>query len=138
MRRDAHTHGQPRTALMSIAAAALLVALKLGVGLATGSLGLISTGIESSGDVIAAGLTFFPGRLGGRVALGTGRLGLMSTGIESSGDVIAAVLTFFAVRLGGRPADPEHPYGHRRAENLGALGEASILIAGGGFAAPQA
>src|SRR5581483_5148435 len=84
-----------RTTLVSIAAAALLVALKLGVGLATGSLGLISTGIESSGDVIAA------------------------------------VLTFFAVRLGGRPADPEHPYGHRRAENLAALGEAAILSAGG-------
>lgn len=84
-----------RTTLVSIAAASLLVALKLGVGLATGSLGLISTGIESSGDVAAA------------------------------------VLTFFAVRLGGRPADPEHPYGHRRAENLGALGEAGILLAGG-------
>ena len=88
-----------RTTLVSIAAAALLVALKLGVGLATGSLGLISTGIESSGDVIAA------------------------------------VLTFFAVRLGGRPADPEHPYGHRRAENLAALGEAAILVAGGMFVA---
>jgi cation diffusion facilitator family transporter len=91
-----------RTTLVSIAAAGLLVALKLGVGLATGSLGLISTGIESSGDVIAA------------------------------------VLTFFAVRLGGRPADPEHPYGHRRAENLGALGEAGILLAGGLFVAGEA
>jgi cation diffusion facilitator family transporter len=91
-----------RTALVSIAAASLLVALKLGVGLATGSLGLISTGIESSGDVVAA------------------------------------VLTFFAVRLGGRPADPEHPYGHRRAENLGALGEAGILLAGGLFVAVAA
>jgi cation diffusion facilitator family transporter len=84
-----------RTTLVSIAAATLLVALKLGVGLATGSLGLLSSGIESSGDVIAA------------------------------------TLTFFAVRLGGRPADPEHPYGHRRAENLGALGEAAILLGGG-------
>ncbi len=91
-----------RTTLVSIAAAAALVALKLGVGLATGSLGLISTGIESSGDVIAA------------------------------------VLTFFAVRLGGRPADPEHPYGHRRAENLGALGEAGILLAGGLFVGVEA
>jgi cation diffusion facilitator family transporter len=81
--------------LVSVAAAGLLVALKLGVGLATASLGLISSGIESSGDVIAA------------------------------------VLTFFAVKLGGRPADFEHPYGHRRAENLGALGEAAILLAGG-------
>jgi cation diffusion facilitator family transporter len=86
---------QRRTTLVSIAAAGLLVVLKLGTGLATGSLGLISSGVESSGDVGAA------------------------------------ILTFFAVRLGRRPADPEHPYGHRRAENLGALGEAAILLAGG-------
>jgi cation diffusion facilitator family transporter len=91
-----HAIGQRRTALASIAAAGLLVLLKLGVGLLAGSLGLISAGIESSGDVVAAGLTFF------------------------------------AMRLGARPADPEHPYGHRRAENLGALGEAAILLVGGG------
>src|ERR1700732_3462066 len=84
-----------RTPLVAIAAAGLLVLLKLGVGLATHSLGLISAGIESSGDVVAA------------------------------------ILTFFAVRLGGRPADRGHPYGHRRAENLGALGEAALLLAGG-------
>jgi cation diffusion facilitator family transporter len=84
-----------RTTLVSIAVAGLLVAIKLGVGLGTHSLGLVSAGIESSGDVVAA------------------------------------VLTFFAVRLGGRPADRGHPYGHRRAENLGALGEAAILIGGG-------
>src|SRR5438552_3728227 len=50
---------QQRTTLVSIAAAALLVALKLGVGVASGSLGLVSAGIESSGDVIAAIATFF-------------------------------------------------------------------------------
>jgi len=93
---------QQRTALVSIAAAALLVGLKLGVGLATASLGLISAGVESSGDVVAA------------------------------------ILTFFAVRLGGRPADREHPYGHRRAENLAALGEAAILLAGATVVAIEA
>ena len=93
---------EQRTAIASIAAAAVLVALKLGVGLVSGSLALISAGIESSGDVIAA------------------------------------VLTFFAVRLGGRPADRGHPYGHRRAENLGALGEAAILLGGGVFVSIEA
>ena len=53
-----------RTALVSIAAAALLVVLKLGTGILTGSLGLISAGIESSGDVVAAVLTFLAIRLG--------------------------------------------------------------------------
>ncbi|MGH2863935.1 MAG: cation diffusion facilitator family transporter [Solirubrobacteraceae bacterium] len=90
-----HTLTQRGTTVVSIAAAGLLLALKLGVGLATGSLGLVSSGIESSGDVVAA------------------------------------ALTFFAVGLGGRPADFDHPYGHRRAENLGALGEAALLLGGG-------
>jgi cation diffusion facilitator family transporter len=80
---------------MSVFAAGVLVVLKLGTGLLTGSLALVSAGIESSGDVVAA------------------------------------VLTLFAVRLGGRPADTNHPYGHRRAENLAALGEAAILTGGG-------
>src|SRR4051794_41728695 len=62
------SRGQSTTALVSIAAAALLVVLKLGTGIATGSLGLISAGIESSGDVVAAVLTFFAIRLGGRPA----------------------------------------------------------------------
>ena len=93
---------QRRTTLVSIAAAGLLVILKLGVGLTAGSLALISAGIESSGDVLAA------------------------------------ILTFFAVRLGRQPADPEHPYGHGRAENLGALGEAGILLAGGLVVAVEA
>src|SRR5689334_13574882 len=93
-RGSARGPGPRRTTLVSIGVATVLVALKLGTGLATNSLGLISAGIESSGDVLAA------------------------------------VLTFFAVRLAGRPADRGHPYGHRRAENLGAIGEAAILIAG--------
>ncbi|HEX4563058.1 MAG TPA: cation diffusion facilitator family transporter [Solirubrobacteraceae bacterium] len=101
-RAEEHGLTQRRTTLVSIAAATVLVAIKLGAGLASGSLGLISTGIESSGDVIAA------------------------------------LLTFFAVRLSGRPADREHPYGHRRAENLGALGEAAILLAGAIFVAAEA
>ena len=80
---------------MSVFAAAALVVLKLGTGLLTGSLALVSAGIESSGDVVAA------------------------------------VLTLLAVRLSVRPADANHPYGHRRAENLAALGEAAILTGGG-------
>ena len=92
---ELETKGQIRTALASVFAAGALVVLKLGTGLLTGSLGLVSAGIESSGDVVAA------------------------------------VLTLFAIRLGGRPADANHPYGHHRAENLAALGEAIILTGGG-------
>ena len=93
--RGSPGQGQRRTALLSVFAAATLMVLKLGTGLLVGSLGLVSAGIESSGDVVAA------------------------------------LLTLFVIRVGGRPADAEHPYGHRRAENLGALGESVILTGGG-------
>lgn len=102
MTDSAAPRGQTQTALVSIGAAVLLVALKLGTGIATGSLALVSAGIESSGDVVAA------------------------------------ILTLLAIRLGGRPADREHPYGHRRAENLAALGEAAILSGGGAFVVVEA
>jgi len=48
-----------RTALVSIAVAALLVVIKLVAGLATGSLGLISEAVHSGTDLVAALLTFF-------------------------------------------------------------------------------
>lgn len=92
---ELQARGQVRTALVSVVAAGALVVLKLGAGLVVGSLGLVSAGIESSGDVVAA------------------------------------MLTLSAIRLGARPADANHPYGHRRAENLAALGEAAILTGGG-------
>jgi cation diffusion facilitator family transporter len=53
----ADERAQRKTALYSVLAAAVLVVLKLGTGLVTGSLALISAGIESSGDVVAALLT---------------------------------------------------------------------------------
>ena len=94
--------GERRTTIISILAAAFQMVLMLGTGLATGSLGLVSAGVESTGDVVAA------------------------------------VVTFFAVRLAARPADSSHPYGHRRAENLSALAEATILVGGGLFVTIEA
>ena len=48
-----------RTALVSVLAAVALVALKLGTGLATHSLGLVSEALHSGTDLVAALLTFF-------------------------------------------------------------------------------
>ena len=50
---------QRRTALVSVFAACALIALKLGTGLATHSLGLVSEAIHSGSDLVAALLTFF-------------------------------------------------------------------------------
>lgn len=59
---------QRRTALVSIGAAAALVALKLGTGLASGSLGLVSEALHSGTDLVAALLTFFAIGVAGRPA----------------------------------------------------------------------
>jgi len=57
-----------RTALASIAAATVLLALKLGTGLASGSLGLVSEALHSGTDLVAALLTFFAVGVAGRPA----------------------------------------------------------------------
>ena len=50
---------QRRTALVSVLAAVLLIAVKLGVGLATNSLALLSEALHSGTDLVAALLIFF-------------------------------------------------------------------------------
>ena len=59
---------QRRTALVSVVAACVLISLKLGTGLATGSLGLISEAIHSGTDLVAALLTLFAVGVAGRPA----------------------------------------------------------------------
>ena len=59
---------QRRTALLSVVAAAALIALKLATGLATHSLGLISEAVHSGTDLVAALLTFFAVGVAGRPA----------------------------------------------------------------------
>ncbi len=95
-------NAQRRTALASVVAACVLIGLKLGTGLATGSLGFLSEAVHS----------------------GT--------------DLVAALLTFFAVGVAVRPADSQHPYGHGKAEHLGALGEGAILVVASLFIAWRA
>ena len=50
---------QRRTALVSVVAASMLIAIKLAAGLPSGSLGLVSEALHSGTDLVAALLTFF-------------------------------------------------------------------------------
>src|SRR3954451_19224498 len=58
----------------------------------------------------------------------TGSLGILAEAVHSGVDAGAALLTLYAVGVADRPPDHEHPYGHGKAQNLSALGEAAILI----------
>lgn len=62
------------------------------------------------------------------VGLLTGSLGILSEAVHSLFDLAASTFTLFAVRTARKPADPEHPYGHGRAENLAAFAEGILLL----------
>lgn len=57
-----------RAAISSVIWSAVLTVLKLGAGVATGSLGIMSEALHSSMDFIAAGITFYAVRMAARPA----------------------------------------------------------------------
>jgi cation diffusion facilitator family transporter len=106
---------QRRTALVSVVAAIVLIALKLGAGLASHSLGLISEALHSGTDLVAALLTFFAVGVAVRPAdvahqYGHGKAEHLSALAEAA---ILAVASFFIAwraithLVGGRTASVE-------------------------------
>jgi cation diffusion facilitator family transporter len=62
------------------------------------------------------------------IGLWTNSLGILSEAAHSALDLVAAAVTLWAVRASAQPADPEHPYGHGKIENLSALFETVLLL----------
>ena len=52
------------------------------------------------------------------VGFPTGSVSVISEAIHSFIDLAAAVMTFFSIGIAQRPADPGHPYGHEKVENV--------------------
>jgi cation diffusion facilitator family transporter len=107
---------QRRTALVSVAAAATLLALKLVVGLFTHSLGLISEALHSGTDLIAALLTFYAVGYSVRPAdrghhYGHGKAEHLSALAEATILVVATVLIVWqaATRVSGSSSARVHP-----------------------------
>ncbi|NLR81373.1 cation diffusion facilitator family transporter [Chitinophaga eiseniae] len=61
------------------------------------------------------------------VGILTGSLGLIAEGVHSLLDLLSTLVTFVAVRVAAKPPDANHPYGHERAESLGALAGMTLL-----------
>jgi cation diffusion facilitator family transporter len=59
---------------------------------------------------------------------------LLADGVHNAGDIIAIIAALSAMRISKRPADEDHPYGHGKAEVVGAgivaiiLGIAALYI----------
>jgi cation diffusion facilitator family transporter len=66
----------------------------------------------------------------GKVAIGllTGSVSVLSEAIHSGIDLLASLIAFLAVRTSGKPADPEHPWGHGKIENLSGAIEAILIF----------
>ncbi|MDL5048418.1 cation diffusion facilitator family transporter [Oscillatoria amoena NRMC-F 0135] len=54
---------------------------------------------------------------------------LIADGLESLSDIGSSLVLLIALQIARRPADPNHPYGHGRAESLGSVVVAMTLIA---------
>lgn len=106
---------QRRSALLSVAAAVVLVVLKLTVGLATHSLGLLSEAAHSGTDFVAALLTFFAVRLAARPAdvshqFGHGKAEHLSALTEAG--ILSLVSLFISARAIERLAGVTHGHVH--------------------------
>jgi cation diffusion facilitator family transporter len=104
---------QRRTALVSVLAAAALIALKLGTGLATHSLGLLSEAAHSGTDLVAALLTFFAVGVAARPAdvghqYGHGKAEHLSALAEGAILVLASLVIVW--RAIARLAGNAHPH----------------------------
>ena len=62
---------------------------------------------------------------------------LIADGIESLNDLIASGVVLLSLRVSAIPPDEDHPYGHGKAEQLGALFSALSLLGAGGAIAWQ-
>jgi cation diffusion facilitator family transporter len=106
---------QRKTALVSVVAAIVLIVLKLGAGLASHSLGLVSEALHSGTDLVAALLTFFAVGVAVRPAdvahqYGHGKAQHLSALAE--GAILVLASCFIAWRaithlVGSRPAEVE-------------------------------
>jgi len=66
----------------------------------------------------------------GKLVIGvlTGSVSVLSEAIHSGIDLLASAIAFVAVRTSGKPADPEHPWGHGKVENLSGAIEAVLIF----------
>lgn len=58
----------------------------------------------------------------------TGSVALFSDAMESIVNVLTAVAALIAIRIGSQPPDPDHPFGHHKAEYFAAILEGALII----------
>jgi cation diffusion facilitator family transporter len=105
-----------RAALVSVASNSLLTSAKLVVGFMTGSVSVISEGVHSGNDLVAALLAYFSVRKANEPAdeghgYGHGKYEALSGGIEAGLIIVAALAILYSSTkslMTGGPGDIEH------------------------------
>lgn len=59
----------------------------------------------------------------------TGSVAVLSAAVDSLNDLAASVIASISVRESEKPADPEHPYGHGKIENISSAIQAILIFA---------
>ena len=58
----------------------------------------------------------------------SGSKALLADALHSASDIVGSIVILFAVKVAVKPPDEEHPYGHGKAENVGSIIIALLLI----------
>ena len=58
----------------------------------------------------------------------SGSKALLADALHSASDIVGSIVILFAVKMAVKPPDEEHPYGHGKAENVGSIIIALLLI----------
>lgn len=62
------------------------------------------------------------------IGLLTGSVSIIAEAVHSLNDLVAAFIAFFSVRVSDKPADPDHPFGHGKIENVSGTIEAILIF----------
>lgn len=68
------------------------------------------------------------------IATISGSVGLLGDALHNLSDVSTSAVVFLGFRFSKRPANPSHPYGYERAEDIAGLGVALVVWASAVFA----
>ena len=91
-------------------------------------MGTDSKGAITTASVVASGSLAAIKLLVGWLS---GSLGLLAEAAHSLLDLVSTLITLLVVRVAAAPPDSNHPYGHERAEQLGALAGMTLLAGTG-------
>lgn len=75
----------------------------------------------------AANLSVLAVKLG--VGLSTGSLAVIGDAVHSLTDLLNNLASWLVIRHSAKPADPKHPYGHRKFETIAVFALAALLAA---------